>query len=111
MTGGWKGAENQKQVSRSFPPALEIASAIPTFPLPRQRLLLTKGEPKKQGPTTSRSGSFFNEKMLAPAVSSKKQRLRTCRFLSTRLVRWRCKARVQSPLGNAVPLLLIPKCA
>jgi hypothetical protein len=64
MTGGWKGAESQKQVFRSFPPALEIASAIPTFPLPRQRLLLTKGEPKKQGPITSRSGSFFNEKML-----------------------------------------------
>jgi hypothetical protein len=64
MTGGWKVEENQKQVSLHFPPALEIAIAIPTFPPPRTRLYSWKGESKTKGPTTLSSGSFFNENML-----------------------------------------------
>jgi cold shock protein len=64
MTGGWKVEENQKQVSLHFPPALEIAIAIPTFPPPRTRLYSWKGEPKTKGPTTLSSGSFFDENML-----------------------------------------------
>jgi hypothetical protein len=64
MTGGWKEEENQKQVSLHFPPALEIAIAIPTFPPPRTRLYSWKGEPKTTGPTTLSSGSFFDENML-----------------------------------------------
>jgi hypothetical protein len=38
MTGGWKAVENQTQVYHRFPPALEIARAIPTFPPPRRLL-------------------------------------------------------------------------
>src|SRR5712672_1837639 len=64
MTGGWKVEENQKQVSLHFPPALEIAIAIPTFPPPRTRFYSWKGEPKTAGPTTLSSGSFFDENML-----------------------------------------------
>ena len=38
MTGGWKAVENQTQLSHRFPPALEIAQAIPTFPTFRRLL-------------------------------------------------------------------------
>src|SRR5260370_26970375 len=68
MTGGWKVEENQKQVSLHFPPALEIAIAIPTFPPPRTRLYSWKGESKTKGPTTLSSGSFFNENMLQEQI-------------------------------------------
>ncbi len=66
MTGGWKAEENQKQVSLRFPPALEIAIAIPTFPPPRTRFYSNgKENPRTKGPTTLSSGSFFDENMLS----------------------------------------------
>lgn len=48
MTAGGKAVENQTQVSHCFPPALEIAGAIPTFPMPR-RLLDSFQKDKKKG--------------------------------------------------------------
>jgi hypothetical protein len=59
-----RGGKPKKQVSLHFPPALEIAIAIPTFPPPRTRFYSWKGEPKTKGPTTFSSGSFFDENML-----------------------------------------------
>ena len=55
MTGGWKVAENQTQVFRCFPPALEIAAAIPTFPPPRP--LLDSFKKKKRKETSSATAS------------------------------------------------------
>lgn len=50
MTGGWKRKENQKQVSLPFPPALEIAGAIPTFPPPQRLFSFTKKEAQTKAP-------------------------------------------------------------
>jgi hypothetical protein len=77
--------ENPKQVSLRFPPPLEIAAAIPTFPQPLRRV--EKWKTKGRFPTfplvvyvsqiqirkeawrriapLPPSGSFFNENMLA----------------------------------------------
>ena len=60
--------ENQEQVFRRFPPSLEIAAAIPTFP-PRLRLpSFSQNQIKKEfsapGPPHLSSGSFFDENML-----------------------------------------------
>ena len=48
MTGGWKAEENQTQVSLGFPPALEIARAIPTFPPLRSLLDSSKSKKRKE---------------------------------------------------------------
>jgi hypothetical protein len=66
--------ENQKQVFPPFPPPLEIAAAISTFPPRRGLLPLSKRKinPKNQNrkefsryrPPYFRSGSFFDENML-----------------------------------------------
>ena len=59
--------ENQKQVSHHFPPALEIAFAIPTFPLPRTRFIIHRKENPEQ---TTPSGSFFDEKTLGGMITT-----------------------------------------
>ena len=76
--------ENQSQVSLRFPPPLEIAAAIPTFPQPLRRVekwktesgfptfplvaFILKTKTQKGGlaavASLPPSGSFFNEKML-----------------------------------------------
>jgi hypothetical protein len=77
--------ENQNQVSLRFPPPLEIAAAIPTFPQPLRRVekwktksrfptfplvaFVSQIQPRKEAwrriASLPPSGSFFNEKMLA----------------------------------------------
>ena len=73
MTGGWKRKENQKLVSLPFPPALEIAGAIPTFRPPQRLFSFTKKEAQTKAPLpTFRSGSFFDENMLGTGASGDK---------------------------------------
>jgi hypothetical protein len=65
MTGGGKRGKPNPGFP-PFPPPLEIALAIPTFPQPQRRVLSQKSTPRKE--TRRRiaslppSGSFFNEK-------------------------------------------------
>ena len=66
--GRMESEENQKQVSLPFPPPLEIAGAIPTFPPRRPLFLYSKSKPERSPSLppslTSLSGSFFDENML-----------------------------------------------
>jgi hypothetical protein len=93
--------ENQKQVFPPFPPPLEIAAAISTFPPRRGLLPLSKRKinPKNQNrkefsryrPPYFRSGSFFDENMLEEKRSH------------SRLVSYRvgfCSTRSRTTTGN-----------
>jgi hypothetical protein len=86
MTVGWGGSENQKTASTPFPPPLEIAGAISTFP-PRRRLLplLAKPKPKevlRYRPALFSSGSFFDEKMLRKHDNHQLTMLKPCNYVT-----------------------------
>ena len=52
MSAKWKAEENQTQVPFGFPPSVEIALAIPTFP-PSRRLLDSFKKRKRKEPSSA----------------------------------------------------------
>jgi hypothetical protein len=86
MTGGWKAEENQTQVSLGFPPALEIAPAMPTFPPPRPLLdsfETLKRKEKFSAIASDRSRLIFgleNTRIGARVVKSKSVAAIFCHF-------------------------------